>query len=1486
TKEIVTEEVISEKVERELLVERPALKEDKEEEEVKEEAKQVVVEQPLAAKEIEHEVESVPSPKTPEKVESPITEALEMPAEVAIVEEKRDEIAEDETAVEMKDIEEVVTKDVVEEEGVEGEVVRVVEEGEVVEKDEAEDVESLKDALAVGKEIKETEISTASAKEFVCEEVIQAPREVESDEQVGIFETQCMDAIHEADQVASSDLDVASENLPVIEETPSLGGKHLICHGIKDTSQFVREIAESVIHSVSFEKGESSTMDRVVSSLETQFVDVSPDEDSGGIDVSIVASGDEKSFERSMAWVSDDATVEILPNISDSRLAVDELRGERQFPKKPRKRLVIETSVTETEVKELMSEVKEVTRQIKEEVRELKPDLTPTPEGKETSILPLSESREFLELTDLGSIKEEHLLIDTSDKITDTTLSVTALRDEESSVSIECSKLSLENIGRLTSELAKVSVVDKFVSGIEQEDELKYIGKAEDKPFVLSDISKEGPSIPETFEVKSSPSEEFIHRKIETDDVPGSNEVSNETLDVFPHICEDERPMLPSAHVAHLESNQRIHEEISPEEACQLQHERNVVTDFISVSEQSNIPEHDSSGDRTEVTSVEVSEEFSVLSTNKFADKGSFKASLEYRTYTDTETVISQTDVSESDAIMLTELRQGITEQGDVEKLFQEPQSPDVDPSVIDEMKFIADETDSSAVAEAESTDIELSADRELQETEPSLPTDTEASVTLEKEDLVETLFEERLKVAETELSSAAEDLTSVIVEEIPEETASGLEKSDSSFDVLSPDFVSQPHLLSQTESEVSSSQQEQSWETTAENAAEIVAESSSWRLETEPRFDISADDIVMKDDLLEVTVRADEAESIKTNGKLFTTESGATYVEFETDSKRAICVCEDIVSTEHVDLVAPEPSIIDETVKVSEDALHEGVAVHKETVRTKVKKKRSERQTQRDAAARRISREPVAITATKKVDDRMTLARRPTKESEKPPESTSVSSTGTVSRYRGYMASTLSRDLKVEKSVAERSTYFSSSGSTTTSISKDVQGKRKTTEREESSTSVSPSRTPLLKQTSTGAIPKSPKKSIVSRRVESRSASTEKEAEEAVVKKQTTTIKRSKTTTSAVSSRSVMTKEERVVNNKTYTKSTSESTVQQKSTFARESSSSIRQSRLYSSVKKSSTETEPTQDRGRRKKRDELPKLMDAKRTEVSKAYKKPSTDSGFEDSISESAISSKMKHKSLHLESESDSISEIDSGIVSRSSAKSSRIDHSVTDSVPSTSPSSLLPDQTTDTTHTISPPSAAPSPESSPSIKSVLDKSPAIASERRSSRAPSPSPSASPVRAATSASRGTDRYDYSSHTPPSLPSSPSRLARQTTSQVGVTQLLTSEVFTRTVDASGSIEVIYRQPTTSEALRRVAVASGTRSSLHESTPGSIAAGAEGEISLIDTTDSSLSDSVALPSSSSDHDLTTDTRLRPGGSPASPKPTKRSENKNLGPND
>ncbi|XP_052123789.1 uncharacterized protein LOC113210314 isoform X15 [Frankliniella occidentalis] len=95
-------------------------------------------------------------------------------------------------------------------------------------------------------------------------------------------------------------------------------------------------------------------------------------------------------------------------------------------------------------------------------------------------------------------------------------------------------------------------------------------------------------------------------------------------------------------------------------------------------------------------------------------------------------------------------------------------------------------------------------------------------------------------------------------------------------------------------------------------------------------------------------------------------------------------------------------------------------------------------------------------------------------------------------------------------------------------------------------------------------------------------------------------------------------------------------------------------------------------------------------------------------------------------------------------------------------------------------------------------------------------------------------------------SLPSSPSRLARAG-NQGLVTQLLTSEVFTRTVESSEAVEVVYHQP---ERQRRPT---------------------EGEQSFIDTTDSSLSESTAIPSSSTSSD-------RRRSRSVSPKATKRSD--------
>ncbi|XP_065160968.1 platelet binding protein GspB-like [Atheta coriaria] len=103
-----------------------------------------------------------------------------------------------------------------------------------------------------------------------------------------------------------------------------------------------------------------------------------------------------------------------------------------------------------------------------------------------------------------------------------------------------------------------------------------------------------------------------------------------------------------------------------------------------------------------------------------------------------------------------------------------------------------------------------------------------------------------------------------------------------------------------------------------------------------------------------------------------------------------------------------------------------------------------------------------------------------------------------------------------------------------------------------------------------------------------------------------------------------------------------------------------------------------------------------------------------------------------------------------------------------------------------------------------------------------------------------------------PSSLPGSPIR-AR---SANGSTQVITSEVFT-SHDQTGSIEVIYRQPY--ENLKR-----------HRT---------EGEMSMIDTTDSSLSESIALPSSPSDHEISSDANghRQKSSSPPSPKSSRKS---------
>ncbi|PNF40821.1 hypothetical protein B7P43_G16581 [Cryptotermes secundus] len=479
-------------------------------------------------------------------------------------------------------------------------------------------------------------------------------------------------------------------------------------------------------------------------------------------------------------------------------------------------------------------------------------------------------------------------------------------------------------------------------------------------------------------------------------------------------------------------------------------------------------------------------------------------------------------------------------------------------------------------------------------------------------------------------------------------------------------------------------------------------------------------------------------------------------------------------------------------------------------------------------------------------------------------------------------MASTLSRDLKVERSFAERSSYFK----------REPIKRRVNTESEDSSSSASPSKPPVPKQVSTGTVPRTSETATKSRGVDSISTPPEKHVQETMTKKYVSISKRNKPTVSAVITRSTAPREEKFVTSRPT--STGNTTVPQKvSASSGSSTSGVKQSRLHSTVNKSPVECDASQDRGRKRKFGVQSKLTDSKALGRKKEQKRTATDSEIDESLSEEIPNSVFGIKLKNTASKLESHSMLDNGVVLEAmkySTEQTMTDGTVAKPVHSSTefPSSVENSVTISHLHntdfkdiaiarTMFPPSNAPSPESSPSIKSVLDKSSAVASERRNSRPPSPSPSASPVRAATSASRSTERFDYSSHTPPSLPSSPSRVVRQMTSQVGVTQLLTSEVFTRTVDASGSIEVIYRQPTSSETLRRVAVVPGTRSSLHDIVPGVCNTGTEGDVSLIDTTDSSLSDSVALPSSSSEHDLSVDTRLRTGGSPASPKPTRRS---------
>jgi hypothetical protein len=1253
---------------------------------------------------------------------------------------------------------------------------------------------------------------------------------------------------------------------------------------------------------------------------------------------------DEASFKKSEASRSDDTqgyfvpseTDSILPShtspnsyvsnyISDSREEIDHVT--RMSPKQ---RLLFQTHVAETEVKELMSEVRNVTRQIKQEVRELKPDLTPTPEGKESSILPPSESREFVEVTDLACIREEQNVVDLDEERSqrdaipcardDMCFADVSLDEElshhydvEDDFFLSAKDAALQiNAGIVVNEqsdildtVSNLEAIRSMSLAIEIEQKLgapafDFIGgdrstalgegDAISKPLTkgvsgrgqTTKITQEAGVFKEQISVASHTFTE-LHQSTSSEtyfdeggilsksaaylmDTVTQKETQSETavgLDLLPvTICEDSgeasvSAQKPDGHNVLSETERLTVSEIEYRRIHVIDSARipaNIDTESLDVSPKEN----------AEALPIKTPKDLQSYQSMAFDVADNLCVSEDKRDKLPVLEDNKQTKFPSS-ALNVGGHRTHVIKG--INLVVEEPQCG----ADVHETSLAAGETDSSILSETKCTEIELSVERELQETQPFLPVDTDTV----EEYISRTSFEDRRKLPMTQASSASEDVTPIVHEAFVETLTPVVKKSFSTVDTLWPDYVTQ--YITQTESDTSS-QQEQSREASKEKATEGSTETSDWKKESDSRFGIFADDIVMEDDLLEVTVTS-ENDGFRTEGKLFTTESGSTYLEFETGTTHSICVCEDIVSSQPVTLYAPDPSVSDRAEKFRKDALHEEGAVPK--VSKTHSKERSESEVQRESSGKKTARERVGVTATKTVDDYKKITRR-SKEPDKPPQAPAASSSGTGSRYHGYMASTLSRDLKVERSVAERSLHVN----TETPKRKIV-----TAGREGSSTPASPSKPPVSKQTSTSSIPKTPQMLAKSRRVESRSASSDKDVQEKSTRKQASVSKHSKPPTPAVA-RSVATREDKLGSGVPTAKSVSDTTVHQRATSSSDSfSSSVRQSRLQSTVKKTS-ESGATLQHGRKRKGEEQTKLAHTKVSDTRKERVTAATDSGIGESLSEQVADSKLKARYKETTPELEPLSEIESGGVLKATVHSSeitKIDSTLAAPVPSSDgvPTAVERCITTSHSHTtdfkcmsiaetVSPSSAAPSPESCISVKSVLGKSSVVSSEGWSGRGPSPSPSASPVRAATSASRNTERFDYSTLTPSSLPSSPSRMVRQTTSQVGATQILTSEVFTRTVDNSGSIEVIYRQPTSCEPMRRVAAVSGSRSS-QETVPSGGNTGAEGEVSLIDTTDSSLSDSVALPSSSSDHDLSVDTRLRTGGSPASPKPTRRS---------
>ncbi|XP_021920874.1 uncharacterized protein LOC110830366 [Zootermopsis nevadensis] len=1030
-------------------------------------------------------------------------------------------------------------------------------------------------------------------------------------------------------------------------------------------------------------------LDNIFVKEDTGLVDVCSGETFGGFDID-EDHGEDTGIEKPEASISDHMqdnllpkTVSVLPSLSSpsnfARKFISDAREEMgHVTQKSRKqRLLFETHVTETEVKELMSEVREVTRQIKQEVRELKPDLTPTPEGKESSILPPSESREFVELTDLGCIKEEQIVdfheerpqrLFMSYERDDTVIGAVSVEEKlpvpgEEEADILKIVSDLETIQRVspgTEVLQKLGAEKLDLTG-ENVSTSPVVRGSISQPLTqwmqggdgifeeqISDVSSTFMELnqmtsgetyfeKENMLHKSSTSLMEMQEETQTRSTvrldsatcaisEGAVEVSDKDNDCLfetetekhhaslneserTHVSEFSMKQIPAKSGAEsVDLSPSEHEGALPSKSLKkLQMRMSLDIDILdkhSFTEDKfeKLPVLEGDTERLEGEFVQgVPNVFDTLETTNIALSvmDISDGNLYHDGYVGEEIIQNKdSEVECSDFVTLeeeTSLSYGTVAYGEEDI---ESHSPGPDGSVIHETNLGTEETGSSVVVET-CAEVEFSTEIHLQEIEPLLPVDTNI-------------------VEGTQPSSTGKDVTPILQEEHVDKLMSVVEKSSSTPVILSPG------LVYQSESGTLS-QQELSWETSRKKESEgLIATSDSL-------FGMSADDIVMKDDLLEVTVTAGRTDSVRTEGKLFRTESGSTYLEFETGGTHSLCVCEDIVTSQPITLHGPDPSIIHHAEKVRQDAFHDESGKTKDSVKSTPKKKRSEKQVQ---TAKRATREP----GTKILDDRKTITLR-SKEPDKPAQVTAASSSGTASRYRGYMASTLSRDLKVERSVTERSLNFNRDISTK---------KRVTADREDSPSTSSPSKPPVPKEISAGAVPKSPQMISKSRRVESRSTSAEKEVRETVTRKQVSVSKHVKTT-----------REDKLGNIRLTSRSLSDTTVRQRDTSSGDStSSSVRQSRLHSTVRKTTAETEASQEHGRKSKREEHTKLMRTKTSDVRKDRKKAVTDLPTGECPSGAIADSKSKAKFKETLSELESSSEIDSGVVFQATLHSTEV------------------------------------------------------------------------------------------------------------------------------------------------------------------------------------------------------------------------------------